>query len=91
MIRTRGEVLRIDRIVAVSRVGDDDADAGREPCREGAQEVVGRLVNEAGQLVLVCGVEEEMAEACYFIKFVCELWIEGYEKEGCRKKSWWRA
>ena len=62
VIRVRGPISRVDRVGAVGRVGDEHADRGHQPGREGAADVVGGLVDEVRKLMIICGVEEEQAE-----------------------------
>ncbi len=62
MVGVCGPVRCIDGIRAVGGVSDEHADARHEAGGEGAADVVGGLVYEGGELLLVSGVEQEKPE-----------------------------
>ena len=63
VIGVGGPVGRVDGVGPVGGVGDEQADGSHQPGWEGPADVVGGLVDEGGELMVVCGVEEEQAEA----------------------------
>lgn len=63
MIGAVGKVPGVDWLIAKCGVGYDHAGIGHQTGWEGTPDVRGGLVDEECKLRLVCGVEEEMAEA----------------------------
>ena len=85
VVRACCPVLRVHGCTAECWVRDEHAGRGHQACWEGAADVGGGVVEVGGELGVVCGVEEEVAEAIvrvhdfYLGKVVVAVQGEGVE------------